>query len=102
MLSQHLQHQASQPPTLGCMLLYVVHAQGHTTCSSDELIRPESTEQLAAAIKDLRARAQQQGRPLKMRATRPQFATMHSMPCAQQPTLLSPFEVQGKKPITVG
>ncbi|WIA11663.1 hypothetical protein OEZ85_011764 [Tetradesmus obliquus] len=75
---------------------------GHTTCSTDELVRPESTEQLAAAVKDLRARAQQQGRPLKMRATRPQFATMHSMPCAEQPTLLSPFEVQGKKPIVVG
>jgi hypothetical protein len=76
--------------------------QSHTTCSTDELIRPESTEQLAAAIKDLRARAQQQGRLLKMRATRPQFATMQSLACAQQPTLLSRFEVSGKAPIVVG
>jgi hypothetical protein len=76
--------------------------QGHTTCSTDELIRAESTEQLAAAIKDSRVRAQQQGRPIKMRATRPKFATMHSMACAQQPTLLTPFEVNGKTPIVVG
>lgn len=76
--------------------------QGHTTCFADVLIRPESTEQLSSAIKELRARSVKEGRPLKMRATHPSFATMHSMPCAQQPTLLSPYVVNGKTPIVVG
>lgn len=75
---------------------------GWTTCSSDMLIRPESTEQLSSAIKDLRAKAAAQGRPLKMRATRPGFATMHSMPCSAQPSSTSPFLVRGQQPMVVG
>jgi FAD/FMN-containing dehydrogenase len=66
------------------------------------LIRPGSTAELSAAIKDIRAKAAAQGRPLKMRATRPGFATMHSMPCASQPSNPSPFLVKGKTPMVVG
>lgn len=66
------------------------------------LIRPTSTEELSAAIKAMRSKARSQDRPLKMRATRPGFATMHSMPCASQPSNPSPFLVRGKTPMVVG
>lgn len=88
--------------TDSCAVVVVIHTQGWTTCASDMLIVPESTEQLAAAIKDVRAKAAAQGRPLKMRATRPGFATMHSMPCVAQPSSLSPFLVRDQKPLVVG
>lgn len=80
----------------------ILFLQGWTTCSSDMLIRPESTDQLASAMKDLRSKAAAQGRPLKMRATRPGFATMHSMPCSAQPSNPNPFLVRGKQPLVVG
>lgn len=84
------------------MLLLLCVLQGWTTCSSDTLIRPESTDELAAAIKHFRAKAAAQGRPLKMRATRPSFGTMSSMACASQPSNPSPFLVRGQQPLVVG
>lgn len=44
--------------------------QGHTTCAADVLLRPNSTEELAAAVKATAARAGAERRALKMRATR--------------------------------
>jgi len=59
--------------------------QLHTTCQADELIRPSTTEELAAAVKEVAARAAAAGRPLKMRTTHDDFATMQSFPCSIQP-----------------
>eukprot|EP00878_Enallax_costatus_P025086 GHUV01026807.1.p1 GENE.GHUV01026807.1~~GHUV01026807.1.p1 ORF type:complete len:612 (+),score=124.44 GHUV01026807.1:250-2085(+) len=75
---------------------------GWTTCQTDVLIRPDSTQQLASAIKDVKARAAKEGRPLKMRAARFEFATMNSLPCGRQPTMVTPFTVGGKTPLVVG
>lgn len=76
--------------------------QEHVTCAADMLVSPDNTAELAAAIKDARARAQQQGRPLKMRPARRGFATMASFACAHQPTLTTPFRVKGQEPFVVG
>ncbi|WIA15659.1 hypothetical protein OEZ85_002285 [Tetradesmus obliquus] len=81
---------------------YYRGAYEHVTCPSDELVVPEDTAQLAAAIKSLRARAAAEGRPLKMRPARRGFATMASFACGPQPTLVNPFLVDGKKPMVVG
>lgn len=66
------------------------------------LIAPESTAELSAAIKDVRRRAEAEGRPLRMRPARNGFATMSSFACTNQPTLATPFKVQGKDPLRVG
>lgn len=76
--------------------------QGWATCQTDMLIHPESTEQLAAAIKDVKAQAAKMGRPLKMRAGRPEYGSMTSLPCPYQTTLVTPFTVKGKTPLVVG
>jgi hypothetical protein len=60
--------------------------QRHTTCQNDEIIRPSSTEELSAAIKEAVAHAAAAGRPLKMRTTHEGFGTIQSFPCAIQPT----------------
>lgn len=76
--------------------------QGWATCQTDILIRPESTQELASAIKDVKSQAAKMGRPLKMRAGRPEYATMNSLPCPRQTTLVTPFTVKGKAPLIVG
>lgn len=48
-------------------------------------MRPASTAELADAVKSLAARAQKEGRPLKMRTAHDKFATMQSFPCVTQP-----------------
>lgn len=81
----------------------VVNAlQEHVTCAADVLIAPASTAELSSAIKSVRARAESEGRPLKMRPARNGFATMSSFACAAQPTLTSPFTVKGKSPLVAG
>jgi hypothetical protein len=75
---------------------------GHATCAADVLISPGSTAETVAAIRDVRARAEREGRPLRLRATRPSFATMNSMPCAGQPTEVTPFTVRGQTPLVAG
>lgn len=60
--------------------------QGHVTCETDALIRPNTTEELAAAIAAVNKRAGTEGRTLKMRATRDGFASMASFPCSYQPS----------------
>lgn len=77
-------------------------AYEHVTCAADVLISPDSTAELAAGIKNARARAERDDRPLKMRPARRGFATMASFACAHQPTLLTPFTVRGKEPMVVG
>ncbi|KAI8472152.1 MAG: hypothetical protein J3K34DRAFT_415296 [Monoraphidium minutum] len=57
----------------------------HTTCLTDQLIRPASTAELSAAIKEVAAKAAAAGRPLKMRTAHTKFATMQSFPCPIQP-----------------
>lgn len=89
-------------PKQNSFLLTLYALQEHVTCPSDELVVPEDTAQLAAAIKSLRARAAAEGRPLKMRPARRGFATMASFACGPQPTLVNPFLVDGKKPMVVG
>lgn len=59
--------------------------QRWTTCNNDEIIRPRSTQELSAAIKDVAARAAAAGRPLKMRTAHSGFGTIQSFPCAVQP-----------------
>lgn len=81
------------------MLLLV---QEHVTCAADVLIAPDSTAELASAIKNVRARAESEGRPLKMRPARNGFATMSSFACAAQPTLTTPFTVKGQRPLVAG
>lgn len=91
-----------QPLHHSSMRCFCLHPQEHVTCPTDMLVVPESTEQLASAIKDVRAKAQQQGKPLRMRPARRGFATMSSFACAPQPTLVNPFTVDGKQPLVVG
>jgi hypothetical protein len=86
-------HARHPPPT---------HTQGHTTCTSDELIVPTSTAELAAAIKDVAARAKKAGRPLKMRTAHDAFATMQSFPCAQQPSDPNARVKTATSPLVVG
>jgi hypothetical protein len=66
------------------------------------MIAPESTAELSQAIKNVRARAESEGRPLKMRPARNGFATMASFACAHQPTLTTAFKVQDKTPLVAG
>lgn len=74
----------------------------HTTCTSDELIRPSTTAELADAIKAVAARAKKEGRALKMRTAHDAFATMQSFPCAIQPSDPQAAQKLEKGPLVVG
>lgn len=75
---------------------------GHTTCTGDEIIRPTSTAELAAAIKDVAARAKKAGRALKMRTAHDSFATMQSFACTHQPSDPKWVADSTTRPLSVG
>lgn len=66
------------------------------------MVRPSSTAELAEAVRSLNAQAASQGRPLKIRATRDQFATMQSFPCSRMPTLPEAARGTAENPFVAG
>lgn len=80
--------------------------QRHTTCDTDEIIRPTSTAELAEKVKEVAARAAAAGRPLKMRAGKSGFGTIQSFPCPVQPhtpEAVSAFDASNAtRPLVVG
>jgi FAD/FMN-containing dehydrogenase len=75
--------------------------KGYTTCVTDELISPRSTEELAAAVKRAAATAAAQARRLKIRAARQGCASSQSFTCAVQPSY-TPLTVNGTASYAVG
>jgi hypothetical protein len=47
-----------------------ISVYGQVTCYAEALVKPESTEQLAAAVKQFADAAKASGKPLKIRTSR--------------------------------
>jgi hypothetical protein len=76
----------------------VTAAYGYVKCSPDNVVRPESTKDVADALSALYKQAAQDGAVVKVRATRDKFHSSAAFPCPEVP---SAEKVAGKKTVTV-
>ncbi|WIA41068.1 hypothetical protein OEZ86_004702 [Tetradesmus obliquus] len=58
-----------------------INVYGQVKCYAEALVKPESTEQLAAAVKQFADAAKQSGKPLKIRTSRSVFHSTASFAC---------------------